>query len=74
MCTFVENIAVGICCTNILFLLYSFLVKNDKNKCYIFTTIASIGGLLIQVIVLVKILAVPKINPNIGSCPKVANL
>ena len=50
MCTFVENIAVGICVSNILFLIYSFFVKKDKNKCYIFTLLASISGLLIQVL------------------------
>lgn len=50
MCTFVENIAAGILVANLLVLINSFFVKKDKNKYYIVTFIASLIGLLIQIL------------------------
>jgi len=50
MCTFVENIAVGIVVFNLLILFNSFFFKKDKNIYYVLTFLASLIGLLIQIL------------------------
>lgn len=50
MCTFVENIAVGIVVFNILFLINSIWQRKNKNIYYVLSSVASIAGLLIQIL------------------------
>ena len=50
MCTFVENIAVGILVFNLLMFIYSYFIKKTKENYYIVVLVASIVGLLIQVL------------------------
>lgn len=50
MCTFVENIAVGIIVANILLVLYKYIRNNNIDTFYLSMLIFSIIGLLIQLV------------------------
>lgn len=49
LCTFVENIAVGVIVFNLLIFIYSFFIRKKREIFYIVGVFASIIGLVIQV-------------------------